>query len=802
MRTLWQDLRYGLRMLWMQPGFTLVSIITLALGIGANTAIFSVVNAVLLRPLPYAEPERLVWMWGNFRGGTNTASVSALDFLDYREQNRTFEQLGAFSSGDSFVNLTGGGEPERLRAGVVTANYFDIFGVKPALGRGFAAEEEQLGRHLVAVLSYGLWQRRFGGDSSIIGKTITVNDRSFNVLGVMPAGFQPPQPADLWAPMPLRALATDRNSHSIRPIGRLKPGLTIAQAQADMDSIARRLEEQYPDTNARWNWRLVPLQERMVGNIGQSLWMLFGAVGFVLLIACANVANLSLARAASRSKEIAVRAAIGASRRRVARQLLTESLLLSLFGGALGVLVGIWGLDFLVWISAGNIPPWARVGIDARVLVFTSLATLLTGLLFGLAPALQSSKPNLIETLKEGGQSAADGASRNRLYSLWVVSEVALAVVALVGAGLLVRSFIRLQQVDPGFDAGNVTTLRIDLPGARFPQPEQVIGFYEQFKQRLAALPGVEAVGMISQLPLSRQRNDSSFRVEGRPRNPNEHVTADDRSVDHDYFRAMKIPLLRGRHFTEDEARTSGKVVIISETMARRFFPNEDPVGKRLLMSDAQETPYEIVGVVGDVRHRALHIGVYQTMYFPWLRQRETNMVIRASGAPANLAADVRKALQDVDKNLPVSAIRPMEELLGDSVAQQRLNAFLLSAFAALGLFLAMIGVYGVMSQAVTQSTHEIGVRLALGAQTRDVMGLVLREGMKLAVVGIAIGLLSALALTRLAIMKSQLFEVNGADPITFAAITVLLTGVMLLACYLPARRATKVDPMVALRCE
>ena len=801
MQTLWQDLRYGARMLLKKPGFTLIAVVTLALGIGANTAIFSVVNAVLLSPLPYTEPERLVWIWGNFRGGTNTASVSQPDFLDYREQNRSFEHLGAFSSENAFVNLTGGGEPERLRASVVTANYFDIFGVKPALGRSFIAEEEQLGRHLVVVLSYGMWQRRFGGDPSIIGKTIMLNDRSLNVLGVMPAGFQPPQAAELWAPMPLRALANNRNSHSIRPIGRLKPGVTIGQAQADMDAVARRLEEKYPDTNAGWNWRLVPLQERMVGNIGQSLWTLFGAVGFVLLIACANVANLSLSRAASRSREIAVRAAIGASRRRVARQLLTESLLLSLFGGALGILVGMWGLEFLLWISAGNIPPWARVGIDARVLVFTSLSTLLTGLLFGLAPALQSSKPNLIETLKEGGHSATDGAGRNRLYSLWVVSEVALAVVALVGAGLLVRSLIRLQQVDPGFDAENVTTLRIDLPGARYQQPEQVIGFYEQFKQRLAALPGVEAVGMISQLPLSGQRNDSSFRVEGRPRNPSEHVTADDRSVDHDYFRAMKIPLLRGRQFTEEDARTSGKVVIISDAMARRFFPNEDPVGKRLLMGD-QETPYEILGVVGDVRHRALHMGAYQTMYFPWLRERGTNLVIRAAGPPANLAADVRKALQAVDKNLPVSAIRPMEELLGNSVAQWRLNTYLLSAFAALGLILAMIGVYGVMSQAVAQSTHEIGVRLALGAQTRDVLGLVLREGMKLALVGLAIGLLSALALTRLVAVQSLLFEVSGADPVTFAAIAVLLTGAMLFACYLPARRATKVDPMVALRCE
>ena len=803
MNSLLADLRYGLRMLWKQPGFTSISIITLALGIGVNTAIFSVINGVLLRPLPYAEPERLVWLWGNVLGGSNSGSINPLNFLDHREQNHSFEHLGAFYSPGIVVNLTGGGEPERLRGSAVTANYFDVFGVKPALGRAFAPEDEEAGRTQVVVISHGLWQRRFGADPAIVGKTITLDDQSFNVVGVAPGGFQPPQTAELWAPMAIRTSAKSRGANFLHSVGRLKPGVTIQQAQADMDVIARRLGEQYPDTNANRNLRLVPLHERMVVNIGQYLWVLFGAVGFVLLIACANVANLSLARAASRSKEIAVRAAIGASRRRVARQLLTESLLLSLGGGALGILVGIWALQLLVWISAGNIPPWARVGIDARVLGFTLLATLLTGLLFGLAPALQSSKPNLTETLKEGAHSATDGSQRNRLNSLWVVSEVALAVVALVGSGLLIRSFIRLQQVNPGFDAENVVTLRLDLPAARYPQSEQLIGFYEQLKQGISALPGVRAVGMISHLPLGGEAgNDGPFRIEGRPRDPNDRVTADDRSVDHEYFRAMNIPLLRGRHFTEQEARTSGRVVIISDAMAQRFFPNEEPVGKRLMINIGQETPYEIIGVVGDVRHRALHLGLYQTMYFPWLRQRETNLVIRAPGPPANLAADLRKTVQAVDKNLPVSAIRPMDELLNISVAQRRLNTFLLSVFASLSLFLAIIGVYGVMSQAVTQCTHEIGVRFALGAQSRDVLVLVLREGMKLTLVGVAIGMFAALALTRLAMVKSLLFEVSPADPITFAAIAALLTGVMLLACYLPARRATKVDPMVALRCE
>jgi putative ABC transport system permease protein len=802
MQTLLQDLRYGVRMLLKKPGFTLIAVITLALGIGANTAIFSVVNAVLLRPLPYSEPVRLVWLWGNLRGGNSTASINPLDFLDYRGQNRTFEHLAAFFSGARDVVLTGSGEPERLRGSVVTANFFDVFGVKPALGRSFIPEEEEVGRNQVVVLSYGLWQRRFGGDPSIIGRTITLEDYSFNVIGVMPAGFKPPVTTDLWEPAPLLAMTNNRKGHFMRAIGRLKPGVTIGQAQADLDVIARRLGEQFPDTNANKNLRLVPLQEQMIGNIGQSLWMLFGTAGFVLLIACANVANLLLARTATRTREIAVRSAIGASRWRVARQLLTESLLLSLCGGALGVLTAVWMLDLLVSISAGNIPPWAQVGIDTRVLGFTLLATILTGLLFGLAPALQASKPNLIETLKEGGHSVVGGARGNRIRSLWVVSEVALAVVVLIGAGLLIRSLMRLQQVDPGFDAKNVLALRLNLSPARYQQPAPAIAFSEQLRQRLAALPGVQAVGTISELPLSGQRNDYGFRVEGRPRDPNRRMGADWRRVDHGYFRAMNIPLLRGRGFTEQEARAGSGVAIISDILAQRFFPNEDPVGKRLLFDFGQEMPFEIIGVVGDVHHRALHIGVYQTIYFPSLRLRDSNLVIRAAGAPANLAAEVRRAVQEIDKNLPVSAIRPMEELLINSMGRQRLNTFLLSAFAALALFLAVIGVYGVMSYSVTQQTHEIGVRLALGARMRDVLVLVLRQGMRLALLGVVIGLLSALALARLVMVRSLLFEVNPTDPATFAAIAVLLTAVMLLACWIPARRAAKVDPMVALRCE
>ena len=799
MQTYWQDLRYGARMLLKKPGFSLIAILTVALGIGANTAIFSIVNAVLLRPIPYPEPEQLIWAWGNYRGGTNSASVNPLDFLDYRTSNKSFAQFGASFSFGSFVTLTGNGEPERLRSGVVTANFFDVFGIKPVLGQSFIAEHEQAGRGQVTILSYGLWQRRFGGDSSLIGKPLILNGQSYTVIGVMPAEFQTPIPAELWAPLPVQILTSDRKAHFIRPIGRLKPNVTLAQAQAEIDSIARRLEETYPE-DKNWSLRLVSLQEQMIGNIGQSLWTLLGAVGFVLLIACANVANLMLARAASRYREMAVRAAMGARRRRIIRQLLTESLLLSLAGGVLGVLLSVWAVDWLVSISAGTIPAWARVDIDLRVLGVTLAATMLTGLIFGLTPALKASKPNLVETLKEGGRGASDSKSYNRARGLWVVSEIALAVVLLISAGLLIRSFIRLQQIYPGFNVENVYTLRLDLPDGRYRQPEQVENFYDRLQQRLAALPGIEVVGTVSELPMSGQANDFRFHVEGRPRDEGNVVTADYRRVNQDYFRAMKIPLLRGRQFTEEEVRTSSQVVIISEELARQFFPNEEPLGKRLLIDVGRDLPFEIIGVVGGVRHRGLTGSMYQTMYSPSLRRLTNNLVMRTSTARLDLAAEVRKAVAAIDKDLPVPALRPMEQLLAGTIARQRMNTFLLSALATLALVLAVIGIYGVMSYAVAQRTHEIGVRLALGAQAGNVLRLVLKQGMTLALIGVALGLIASFVLTRL--MRTLLFNTDPKDPLTFTTIAALLAFVALLACFFPARRATKVDPMVALRYE
>jgi predicted permease len=799
MRNTWQDLRYGMRILIKQPGFTLITILTLALGIGANTAIFSLVNGVLLRPLPYTEPERLVWLQGTFNHGASQSSVNPLDFLDYREQTRSFEQMSAFFAPGLTIDMSGGNEPARVRGSLVTADYFDLLGVKPALGRGFDAEEEQAGRNGVVVLGHGIWQRSFGGDPAVIGKTVTLNDQPCLIVGVMPAGFQPPQAAEFWAPTPLRAMANTRKPHFLRTLGRLKPGATIEQAQADLDAVSRKLGEQYPETNADFRLQAVPLQTQMIGDRGRTLWVLLGSVGFVLLIACANVANLLLARLATRSREIALRAALGATRWRVTRQLLAESLLLSALGGALGILLGVWARDFLVSISAGNIPGWADVGLDWRVLGFSLLATTLTGLLFGLAPALASSKASLVETLKEEGRSATGGAARSRLRGLWVVGEISLAVIVLVGAGLFIRSFQRLLQVDPGFDAEQILALRFNLPTARYNR-DGALAFNMQLRERLASIPGVQAVGMISQLPMGGLGNDNLFQIEGRPRNPNEKVTADQREVDETYFQAMKIPLLRGRVFTEQEARAGEKLAIISDTMARRFLPNEDPIGKRLLLGDDQKDPFEIIGVVGDVYQRGLDMGIYQMMYIPMLTQREFSLAIRAAGPSAALSADIRRALQELDKKLALPEIRPMNQLVYNSVEDQRLSAILLGAFAALALLLAVIGVYGVMSHAVTQRTHEIGVRLALGAQRKDILGLVLRQGMIFTFAGVAIGLLCALAMTRW--IRGQLFEVSATDPSTYVAITVLLVGSALLACYLPARRAMRVDPMSAMRSE
>ena len=801
METLFRDIRYGVRSLLKRPGFTAIALVALALGIGANTAIFSLVNAVLLRPLPFAEPDRLVWTWGNIKNGSNRASVSPLDFLDYRQQNTTFEQFAASIGVPIPLNLTGNGDPERLTAAAVTGNYFQALGVKPALGRTFLLENEKPGSDQVAVLGYGLWQKRFGGDPAILNKTITLDGKTCAVLGVMPAEFNLPQNAELWIPLnfDISPGMKQRKAHFLRPIGKLKAGVTIAQAQADTDAIARRLEQQYPETDQGWNLRLVSLREQLIGNTRPTLFILFGAVGFVLLIACANVANLLLVRAAGRQKEIALRTALGAGRWRIVRQMITESVLLALVGGAMGTLLALWGVELLVALSAGSIPLTAHVRIDATVLGFTLLISLFTGVLFGLAPALRTMKLNLSESLKEGGRGGGDGAQRSRTRSALVVLESAVAVVLLIGAGLLVRSLARLQDTSPGFDAHNVLTMGIDLPRAKYGDPEKSASFFSELESRLGALPGVENVGLISELPLSGQPNDMPYSVEGRPPVSIDQSLDDDyRRVNTKYFSALRIPLLRGRNFTEQEVRTGARVVIISELLARQVFPNEEPLGKRLIISFGNQA-FEIIGIVGDIRHRALESTPAATMYMP-AYEASMNVVVRSKGDPASLAAAVRKQVLEIDPNQPVADVKPMEQWLDSAVAAPRYRTALLGLFALVALALASTGIYGVMSYSVSQRTHEIGVRMALGARRLDVLKLVVRQGMTLVIVGVIVGLAGAFALTRL--MSTLLFGVTAKDPFTFVAVATLLTLVAFVACYLPAWRATKVDPLVALRYE
>jgi putative ABC transport system permease protein len=799
----WQDLRYGARMLFKNPGFTLVAGLTLSMGIGANVAIFSVVNAVLIQPLPFAEPDRLVWAWGNIRSGGDSIDVSPLDYLDYRAQNTTFEQFAATFSIPTYLNLTGAGEPERLEGRAVTSNFFQALGVNAALGRTFLPENEKLGSERVVVLSQELWRRRFGGDPSIVGKTLTLNGNNYEVIGVAPPSFKFPQGAQLWAPMSFDAEPglRQRKAHFLRPIGRLKPGVTLAQAQADMDAVARRLEAQYPESNAGWNLRLVPLRDPLVGNIRPTLQMLFGAVGFVLLIACVNVANLSLARAATRQREIAVRMALGAGRLRIARQMLSESMLLALTGGALGVILAGWGVDLIVAFIGDNIPPIAQVGVDRVALTFTLGVSLLTGLLFGLAPALMATWPQLSETLKDGGKGAGQSGLRNRTRSLLVVFETAIAVTLLIGAGLLVRSYIRLQHVNPGFDAANVLTTRMNLAYAKYDSPEKAAAFWEQLHERLAALPGVEAVGMITELPLSGQPNSAFFTVEGRPPVlPGQEFDANFRRVNQDYLRSMRIPRLRGRDFTEQEARQNAKVVLISESLASEVFPNEEPLGKRLRIPQYEPTSFEIVGVVGDIRHRGLDAAPYAAMYLPALSTGWINLTIRAAGDPMSLAAAVRRETRAIDPDQPIGAIRTMEQVLSESVSEPRYRTGLLGLFALVALILAGVGIYGVIAYTTAQRLREIAVRMALGAQSKDVLKLIIGQGIRLSLAGLLLGLGGALSLTR--VMKTLLFGISATDPLTFAVIALLLMAVALLACWIPARRATRVDPLVTLRCE
>jgi len=796
-----KDIRYGIRSLLKRPGFTAIALIALALGIGANTAIFSLVNAVILQPLPYQDPDRLVWAWGNIQNGGNRASVAPLDYLDYRSQNKTFEHFAAYMG--LSANLTGSGEPERLTATGVTGNFFDAFGVRPALGRGFTIENEKSGQDQVAVLSHAFWQKRFAGDPSIVNKTIVLDGKTVEVIGVMPAHVIFPQLADLWVPLnfDISPDMRQRRAHFMRPIGRLKEGVTLTQAQADTDLIAAQLAEQFPETNKNWNLRLVPLRDQLLGGSQTPLFILFGAVGFVLLIACANVANLLLVRAAAREKEIALRTALGASRVRIARQMITESLLLSIAGGALGALLATWGVEALVRLGEGSIPRTANVRIDATVLAFTFLISLATGLLFGLAPALRTVRVNLIDSLKDGLRGSGEGALRNRTRSLLVVLESAIAVMLLIGAGLLIRSLIALQNVDPGFDANNVLTMRITLPRQKYDTPEKSANFFGQLETRLAGLPGVDSEALISELPLSNQPNDMPFTVEGRPpvASISEGFGADFRMVSQNYFNALRIPLLRGRNFTEQDVRQSDKVLLVSEQLVAQIFPNEEPLGKRLIMAMSGE-PYEIIGIVGDIRHQSLGAPAAPTMYMPSRQRGGTNLVIRTQGDPLSIVSAVRNEVQALDPNQPIAAVKKMSDWVDASVAAPRSSTTLLTLFAVLAMILAATGIYGVMSYSVARRTHEIGVRMALGARRFDVMKLVVRQGMILTLIGVVLGLGGAFALTR--VMSTLLFGVTAKDPITFAAVAALLIAVAFIACFVPARRATKVDPLVALRYE
>jgi putative ABC transport system permease protein len=806
-QNLWQDLRYGARMLLKNPGFTVVAVITLALGIGANAAIFSVVNATLLRPLPFEDPDRLIMIRETNPSRSSEFKVSPGNFLDWKKQNTVFERLVAMQ--ETSFNLSGAGDPERLSGMRVTDGFFAMLGARPQTGRDFFPEEDRAGGANVVILSHGLWQRRFGGDPNIVNQAITLSYRSYTVIGVMPATFRFGDGGpDLWTPMAFTAeQAQQHDSHYVSAIGRLKPGITLAHARSEMSAIADRLARQYPDSNTGKSVKLMPLLDYTIRSVKPALLVLFGAVAFVLLIACANVANLLLARAAAREKEIAIRTSLGAGRARIVRQLLTESLLLALAGGAAGLALGAWGMDLLLALAPEDLPRLSDVSLDGRALTLTAALTLLTGLGFGLFPALQASNfrgPNLNETLKDAGRGSTDDRRRRLIRGALVVSEVALAMVLLVGAGLLIKSFLRLRSVDPGFDHSNALTVGIQLSQRKYPEENQRVAFYKQLNEKVAALPGVQAVGAAMVTPLSDNDYVLPFMIQGRPPYPaGSAPTANYYSVTPGYFKAMGIPLLRGRLFTERDTKDTPRVVIINETMAKRFFPGEDPIGKRLDLGDAREPDWEeIVGVVGDVKHYGLNRETTAQTYEPHTQRPVSSMtlVARTSGDPASLSAAIRGEVLKIDKEQPVYDIRTLEQYFSTSIAEQRFSAMLLGIFAAVAMALASVGIYGVLSYSVTQRRREIGIRTALGAARRDVLKLVVGHGMLLTLIGMAIGLGAAFALTR--VMSTLLFAVSATDPMTFGLIALLLGAVALLACWIPARRATKVDPMVALRHE
>ena len=811
MDSIFKDIRYGVRGLLKRPGFTAIVVVTLALGIGASTAIFSVVNSVLLRRLPYKTADRIVAIQELNPQGTRV-QVTAANFLDWRAQNTVFEHLAAIRI--ATTNLALSDRAERLDMAQTSANFFDVFGVGPQYGRLFLPQDEQAGHTPVVVLSHALWTRRFGSDQGIIGKPITLDGSNYTVIGIAPPGFQYPDKTELWLP-PLRLVpeaypqvdpAQNRGLGYLAAVALLKPGVTVAQAASEMETITTRLRQQYPETNNRRFNRVVSLHDHLIGNNRAMLLLLFGAVMFVLLIACANVANLLLANASARHKEIAIRAALGASRKRIAQQLLTESATLALAGGALGLLLSFWGVALITRLLPTDFPRLNEIHTDWRVLVFTTVASLLTGFLFGLAPALSLSRGDVQEAMKESGRGTAGGVRSSRLRHALIVAEVALSVVLLAGAGLLFRSFLQLQSVNAGFTPQQVLTARLTPSGNDFRTDADFVTFYDNVLQRLREVPGVQYAGIINTLPLSKGPT-TGFRVEGRPVLPRDQWSPTNfRAVSSDYFSAMGIPVMHGRALTDRDDNGAPGVLVVNQALADRDFPGESAVGKRVTFGNTdnnrQPVWFEIVGITANVRSLELREEPPPEIYFSAKQNPFVNMslVIRSTVEPTTLAASVRQVVTDVNKSVPVADIKTMEHIVTESVTQPRFNVFLLGLFSFIALVLSAAGIYGVTAYTVTQRTHELGIRLALGAQVGDVLRMILGQGMAVIGVGLVLGLVSAFALMRL--LRSLLFGVGENDPLTFAAITLVLLLVALLACYIPARRATKVDPLVALRYE
>ncbi len=814
MRSLWQDVKYGLRGLTTRPGLTLIIIATLALGIGANTAIFSVVNATLLRPLPFKDPDRIVVVWGYLPKLAHTSDKfpsSAGNYLGLAKQTQTCEQLAAFRQWS--WQLTHAGDPEQLQGVRVSANFFEALGAKPIAGSTFTNDQDQEGSAPVAVISYRLWQKEFGGDKSALGKSLTLNGRTAQIVGVMPRDFEFPGSAnmipglqfatrnDIW--MPLAMTAEERGNQgslNLAVIGRLKPGVSIAQAENELRAIQTTL----PLGTIGYTVNLINLQKQMVGNIKRLLLVILTTVTFVLLIACANVANLLLARASGRRKEMAIRRALGAGRWRVIKQLLTESVLLSLTGGLVGLMLALWGTPLLVSLIPEKVPRIHEINVDFRVLGFALLVSIVTGIVFGLAPALQASRVDLNESLKENARGTTGGLRQSRLRGFLIVSEVSLAVILMIGAGLLTKSFVRLLAVDPGFDPGHTLTMEVSLPAlppSRYAEDEAQETFFKEALARLNQTPGVTAAGAVLSLPLTGAQESTDVFIDGRPRSSDQRPNADYTIVTPEYFRAQQIPLLQGRQLSDRDDKGAPSVIVVNDSLARRFWPNENPIGKRLTVG-FEQSPREIVGVVGNIKQTTLDSEPRPTMYMPHLQRPTGGMtiVIRTNGDPLAISQVARAQIHSVDPSIPVANLRTMDEIFSTSVAQQRFAMLLVGVFGALALALATIGIYGVMSYSVTQRTHEIGVRMALGAQRADVLKLILKHGVLVSLVGVAFGVAASFGLTR--VMSSLLFGVTPTDTMIFATVAVGILAIGTLATYLPAWRAARVDPLRALRYE